>query len=139
MLQNFADTPIAYYNFQVLSSVSVNFLNWDTKSSLFQIIMCTFPTTGSQMWYTNVNLISSKQDAGHHTLQCASNLSFQYYSWKLNYEIISTIMIMEIFPNQVHYYQEDYNYIQCANTPSQERMKEFYPIHSIYYYWEKVQ
>jgi hypothetical protein len=43
--------------------------------------------------------MSSKQDMGHHTVQCVSDLSFQYYNWKLSYEIIVTIMIMETFPD----------------------------------------
>jgi hypothetical protein len=43
MLQHCADTPTAYYNFQVLSSVTVNFLNGDANNSFFQIITCIFP------------------------------------------------------------------------------------------------
>ena len=47
VLQHFADIPVTYYNFQIVSSVSANFLKEDTNSSLFQIIMCTFLSNGS--------------------------------------------------------------------------------------------
>jgi len=36
-------------------------------------------------------------------------LSIHYYNWKLNYEIILTIMITEKIPDSVHYYLQGYN------------------------------
>jgi len=55
VLQHFAVVPVTYCNFQILSSVSANFLNEDTNGLIFQIIMCTFPSNGSWTCYTDMN------------------------------------------------------------------------------------
>lgn len=38
---------------------------------------------------------------------------------------------MDTFPDEVDHYLEGCNYFQYANTPTDDHMKMFYPIHSI--------